>query len=614
MKTNKFTILALTSALFMGTLTACYDLTELSKDPYALPNDVADKTPDEEPDPEKPVGAYDDIDITYLVTDADALAQIKDDLSAAPSTFRNFLYEGYYNDYQTTTNLTHDIYAGYTGNNNPKFVGSSPDYNYADGWSSNRWRHFYVDRCKEYSSLLRAFKFSPNPERYVNQYHITRIYFVFLALANTDTYGDMPFKVYASARTPETNNVPYDSQADVYDGMFRMLQQAVETIDPEDASQYSIDKDDICYGGDVNKWLRFANTLRLRLACRISNVDPERAAAEASAALANEYGLMQSNADNMVTVPRFAPVEVGGINDGGNENVLAMCSVMYNGDCCMGWDLENHYRTQSTGGGKYIIKQGRNGQIEKIIDPRCLVSWFRVNMTANTLATGEESLREDFKGCPKGFEAPSMLAPNQFSLTRTEKDPAKSKKHNPKYWFNNSEPSVWMSYAESLFLRAEAALRGWGGGSPEDLYRQGVEASLDYYEIESADKQSYIDGLVALNDGTFSSGDKERILEAIITQKWLAVFPNGNEGWAEFRRTDYPKLMLPLMNASGGDVPEGHFIKRLLYPNSENSNKGFTDSDLPSKNSQGRRLWWDVSDDTPANFGTGASKIGRFVR
>ena len=606
MKTNKFAVLALTSLLFMGSMSSCYDLTELGEDPYALPN----KNPEQGggDTPVDPVGEYGDIDISYEVTNPEALAQIKDDLASAPATFRNYLYEGYYNDYQITTNLTHDIYAGYTGNNKPDFVGSSPSYKYSDGYSSARWRHFYVDRCKEYASLLRAFKFSPTPERYVNQYHITRIYFVFLALANTDTYGDMPFKIYASAQTPKTNNVPYDSQADVYDGMFRMLRQAVETIDPDDASQYVIDTDDICYRGDAHKWLRFANTLRLRLACRISNVDPERAKKEAEEALSNKWGLMESNADNMKTIPRFAPVEDGGINDGGQENVHAMCSVFYNGDCVMGSDLENYYRTLSTGGGTYTIKEGRK-KIEKIIDPRCLVCWYRIGMTANMLITGEESLREDFKGCPLGYTDVTMLAPNKFSLTRTIQDRPKSKYHDPKSWFNGAEPTVWLGYAESLFLRAEAALRGWGPGSPEDLYRQGVQASMDYYEISSSEAQSYIDGLVALNDGTFGSGDKEKILEAIITQKWMAVFPNGNEGWAEFRRTDYPKLTLSLNNASGGDVPEGHFIKRLLYPNSESSNKAFTDSDLPSKNSQGRRLWWDVSDDIPSNFGNSGALL-----
>ena len=74
--------------------------------------------------------------------------------------------------------------------------------------------------------------------------------------------------------------------------------------------------------GDVNKWLRFANTLRLRMALRISNIDPARAKTEAEAALNNKYGLMTSNADNMQTVPKHASVALGGLEDGGNENVF----------------------------------------------------------------------------------------------------------------------------------------------------------------------------------------------------------------------------------------------------------------------------------------------------
>lgn len=120
---------------------------------------------------------------------------------------------------------------------------------------------------------------------------------------------------------------------------------------------------------------------------------------------------------------------------------------------------------------------------------------------------------------------------------------------------------------------------------------------MDYYQIDKTEAQSYINGLKVWNDGVFSSGDKERILEAIITQKWLAVFPNGNEGWAEFRRTDYPVLANQLTNMSGGDVPDGKNIKRIFYPNSENSNKAFTSNpDLLKINSQGKRLWWDVED------------------
>lgn len=605
----------LSIAVFVAALSSCYDLGELSRDPYALEDnssssvdttDVVDNT------------KYADINIDFRVSKEDS-ANLKTVLADAPATFRNFLYEAYYNDYQITTNLSHDIYAGYVANNQPKHAGKTPDYSYGDGWSGMRWKHFYEERSTEYRNLLRAFKFNEHPERYKNMFYITRIYYVFTALANTDTYGDMPFREYVRARVPETNNVAYDTQQEVYDAMFRMLEQAVDSIQPDDASQYKIDKDDICYFGDTHKWLRFANTLRLRLAMRISNVAPERAKVEAEAALNNQYGLMTSNADNMQTVPKFAPVAMGGTDDGGNENPLAMCSVAYNGESVMSWDLEQLYRNLSEGGGIYKIKTGRNSWIEKTIDPRCLVSWYRAKMTSTSIPAGEENTREDFLGCKRGAQVPLIdMGVLHYSITRTI---PKEKQLDSKHWFNYGRPTVWLGYAESLFLKAEAALRGYSGADltmdAEGYFRAGVKASLDYYEIEPAEASSYIDGLKVLSDGTFISADKEKQLEAIITQKWLAVFPNGNEGWADFRRTDYPALTNQLTNNSGGDVPQGKNIKRLLYPTSEASNKYFQNNvHLQEVNKQGTRLWWDVADTNddgghrtaPNNFRSGVAK------
>lgn len=596
---NKFSnIHLLLLALTLGVTTSCYDLEDMGHNPY----EIEDKTSEAGTDTvtEETTGKYADLNLNFKISKDDS-ATCKTDLAGAASTFRNFLYEGYYNDYQITTNLSHDIYAGYVANNQPKHAKKSPDFGYADGWSGRRWAHFYNDRSSEYRTLLRAFKFNDTPDRYKNMFYITRIYYAFLALANTDTYGDMPFKIYVQARIPETNNVPYNTQAEVYDAMFRMLEQAVDSIKPEDNSQYKVDKDDICYFGDVNKWLRFANTLRLRMALRISNIDPDRAKKEGEAALNNKYGLMKDNADNMQTVPKYAPIEMGGMDEGGSENGLTMCSIRYNGESVMSWDLEQYYRNLSTGGGTYKIRKSRKEFVEKTIDPRCLVSWYRGNMTQSMISEGKESVREDFKGCKRGAQAPDIsMSTLSYSLVRCQPKPL-SKKLDPKYWFNDARPTVWLGYSESLFLKAEAALRGWTGTdltqNAENYFKAGVQASMDYYQIDKTEAQSYINGLKVWNDGVFSSGDKERILEAIITQKWLAVFPNGNEGWAEFRRTDYPVLANQLTNMSGGDVPDGKNIKRIFYPNSENSNKAFTSNpDLLKINSQGKRLWWDVED------------------
>lgn len=578
------------------TLTGCYDMDDMNHNPYELP----DNTTTGEITPGEDSTKYADINIDYTVSHDDSLA-LRSELASANGVFRNFLYEGFYNDYQITTNLSHDIYAGYSANNQPKHAGKSPDYLYTDGWSGMRWKHFYNDRCSEYRQLLRAYKFNDNPSRYRNLFYATRIYMAFLGMANTDTYGDMPFKVYVQAKVPETNNVPYDKQSEVYDALFRMLEQAVDSIRPDDATQQAYKTDDICYFGDWNKWLRFANTLRLRLALRISNVDPDRAKKEAEAALNNKYGLMTSNADNMQTVPKYAPIEMGGLNEGGSENVFAMISIAYNGELVMSKDMEDMYRNLSTGGKEYKIKTGRTSFKIKKIDPRCLVSWYRANMTANTWSAGEDSKREDFVGCLRGAQAPEIsMGVINYSTTRTAPK-SWGKQLRPDYFFSFERPSVWLGYAESLFLKAEAALRGWTGKdltmSVEDYFKAGVKASMDYYGIDNADAQAYIDGLKVLADGTFTSGDRERILEAIITQKWMAVFPNGNEGWAEYRRTDYPALYNQLTNASGGEVPQGKTIKRLDYALSENQNQYFLNhAELQQNNTEGTRLWWDVAD------------------
>lgn len=586
----------------MASLSSCYDMDGMSKNPFELP----DNTTGGEIQPgEKDDTKYADINIDYKVSKEDTIA-LTSELRSANTVFRNFLYEGYMNDYQITTNLSHDIYAGYVANNQPKHSGKTPDYFYGDGWSGQRWKHFYTDRSSEYRTLLRAYKFNENADKYKNLFYATRIYYAFLALANTDTYGDMPFKEYVQAKVPETNNVAYNTQKEVYDAMFRMLEQAVDSIQPNDASQVGYSTDDICYKGDWKKWLRFANTLRLRLALRISNVDPERAKEEAQNALNNQYGLMESNDDNMEIVPKYAPVEKGGTDDDGNENPLVMCSVCYNGESVMSKDLENFYRNESEGGEEYKIKTGRNSYVTKKIDPRCLVSWYRGNMTDNTLSAGEDSQKEDFVGCERGAQAPLIdMGTLKYSLTRTAPKTF-GKNFDTNYFFSRERAYLLLGYAESLFLRAEAALRSWTAlgltASAEEYYKQGIQASMDYYQIDKTKAANYIAGDKAITGKVFQGGDKEKQLEAIITQKWMAIFPNGNEGWADFRRTDYPALANQLSNFSGGDVPEGKMIKRILYPNSENSNKYFTSHpELQQMNTQGTRLWWDVADTNDAN-------------
>lgn len=589
MKIKLYKSVALGSLL---ALAGCHDFEELNTNPYAP---IYDPTVEN-------VSA-DGIDIDYTLSEH-AMASLKGMEGAIGSIFANFTYEGPYNDYQITTNLTHDVYAGYWGANVGSFVNQAPTYSYSDGWSSSRWKHFYDDRStSEYSQLVKTFYFC-NKDYYHTAFYITRIYYAFLLSMQTDTYGDIPISYYVKGAMPPEENVTYTAQKDVYGILFQLLDQAAVKLRPENipaTSQYTLGDNDKCYNGDVNKWRRFANTLRLRLALRVSNVDPPLAKAQAEAALKDPAGLMQSQEDNMKQTPKRQYIA------GGNENIYALL-FSWSGNAVLTKEMELAYKNQA-------LKEGasadgtasfNNNSEDCYLDPRCEILWFRPtpfdSLTSSPLPL--ENPKRDFNGVMNGETNVGGSYLNRYSANRCI---LSSDAMNKDYWWNLAREIVWMGYSESLFLQAEAALR-WPSlvdGTAESLYRKGIKASMDYYQIDAAKADNYINHLNGVK--AFAGGSKEEQLEQIITQKWIAIFPNGNEGWAEVRRTDYPRYLLAPINGnnSNGEVASGKLIKRVNYPNSESRNPK-----KPADVNQGSRVWWDVADTmndngewrTPNNF------------
>ena len=561
-------------ALVMG-LTACLDFEELNTNPYApvYNPEVIGATPD-------------GIDIDYELSES-ALQSLQGTESAIGSVFANFTYEGVYNDYQITTNLTHDFYAAYFANNVSDFVTDSPTYRYRDDWSKKRWEHFYDNRTvEEYSQLIKTFWFC-GKDRYHNAFYITRIYYAFLLSMLTDTYGAVPVEYYVKGAMPTDEKVKYMDQKDVYDTIFKLLDQAITKLHNTPAtSQYSLGENDKCYAGDKEKWLRFANTLRLRLALRISNVAPEVAQEQGKKALEDPSGLMQNDDDNMKQTPKYSYIT------GGNENIYTL---LYNwsANVVLSKEMEIAYKEQSS-----------------ILDPRCEILWWRPTALDDLNQDEPKESDKDFNGCENGETALGRSYTTIYSPSRVfiKQD---QRKLDRKHWWCYGREITWLGYSESLFLCTEASLLKWSAEDPKDLYKKGIEASFSYYQIgadkEGQDKiEAYMNNLKGLE--AFNGTDREAQLEQIITQKWIAVYPNGNEGWAEFRRTDYPRFMKTPKNGnnSGGEVPNGKFIKRLRYPDSESSNPN-RPKDVDT---QGTRLWWDIADtnngagiyQTPNNF------------
>jgi hypothetical protein len=187
-------------------------------------------------------------------------------------------------------------------------------------------------------------------------------------------------------------------------------------------------------------------------------------------------------------------------------------------------------------------------------------------------------------------------------------------------------PMQIISSSESYFLRAEGALRGWNmGGTAQSFYTAGVQASFQekgvtmpsgYLSDATSTAAPYVDPMNAsydvnagspyLNDVTiaWNSGDTfEKQLQRIITQKWIAIYPDGQEAWTDFRRTGYPKQFPIVQNDSGGLIPTSEFARRLPYTSNENkvNPKGVATgvTALGGPDNGGTKLWWDKNTNQP---------------
>ena len=157
-----------------------------------------------------------------------------------------------------------------------------------------------------------------------------------------------------------------------------------------------------------------------------------------------------------------------------------------------------------------------------------------------------------------------------------------------------------MTSAEAWFLKSEAAMRGWAGaGDAKTNYNNGILASFSQYGLDGTSymndatsvPQQYIDpNSVTAGENDVKTGNpnlstitikwdpaatQAQQLERIITQKYIAMYPDGQEAWSEFRRTGYPKLWPNTVNYSNGLIPTQKMIRRIPFAQSEvNTNPG----------------------------------------
>lgn len=356
-----------------------------------------------------------------------------------------------------------------------------------------------------------------------NQIAVARILKAYYFWHLTDRWGDVPYS--EALQGTEDFTPAYDTQEAIYTSLFDSLKAAADQINPSaDLSN------DIMYDGDMNKWIKFSNTVRLLMALRLSEVDPQRAESEFNDALSD--GIMESNDDNFVFQH---------LAEANNQNYW------------YGQIVEPPIREW------WALSENLVGMMEPVDDPRLPVY-------GDTTASG------DYVGLPFGTDEDEIPSLDELSLLGDA-------------IHAQGAPVYLVTYAQALFARAEAAERGWIAESAEENYQRAIEQSLLQWTGSTDDFADFY----AQPEITYDAGNA---MEQIASQRYIHLFMHGYEGWAEYRRTGYPDNMVN-PNGREVPLRQSYASEEALN-NTENYNEAVQRQFGDGNNTLYGRLWWDV--------------------
>lgn len=376
----------------------------------------------------------------------------------------------------------------------------------------------------------------------------------------TDYWGPIPYSQFGN----EELSVSYDTQKDIYANFFTTLHEASSALS---AGGSSFGASDRIYGGDGSKWRKLAESLRLRLAMRVKYADPALSKTQAEKAFSSGQLITDSDDNAYVST------------DGTNKNPLGTITDW--GEFRMSATMES------------ILKGYDDPRLKEFFDP-----------AADGDSDGDGNLYEGLQNGQTKVALGDSKNAGHSDLNINYRNIAKG---------GINPPMEVMRASEVHFLLAEAALSGYSvGGTAKQYYESGIKVSMkERTGASDTDIDAYIksDKTPVSFDGgktpgvsdipvSFDESNTEKALEQIITQKWLAIFPNGWEAWAESRRTGYPK-QYPRIASENEDVPADKIPSRMVYVSSEfSTNKEAVDAAVASPELNGQdknntKLWWD---------------------
>jgi hypothetical protein len=355
----------------------------------------------------------------------------------------------------------------------------------------------------------------------------------------TDCYGDVPYSQAAQGKDgmifPE-----YDSQEQIYNGILNDLAEANTLLNG--ASNIS---GDLIYGGDVKKWRKLANALRLRYLMRIS--DRKDVSADLKAILNDPaaFPIFESNDDHAVyTYQANSP----------NQFPL--------------------FSTRIGSFNEFRASKSLEDYLSDLNDPRLYI-YFRPTPVTEVTATTSDDI---YEGIPNGLDDVIAQTYNGGQQYHEQANSARG---------IQVAKGVIMTFAEQQFILAEAREKGLiDAGNAETYYLSGINASFSYYGV-TPEAGYFTEANVAY------TGTMEEKLEKIGNQKWAAFYFQGFEAWFDWRRTGYPELAPSVDNQNDDRIPV-----RFIFPRIEQSlNSANREAAIARQGADdiNTRVWWDVN-------------------
>jgi len=508
-------------------------------------------------------------DFDEINTNKNTLTEDQLDQTLAGPAFASALYAGIHNGSYSSPGVddqgTWGIATGILPSTFTQYLscGYGTERNaFVNGYEGRGWLRFYTVAAP---ALNNAIKASQGNEEALA---VLKIWKVFMYNQMVDCYGPIP---YTQAGNKQ-EKVPYDSVESIYEDFFKLLDEASATLNATSITTVAtLQPNDRVYSGDVASWKRFGNSMRLRLALRISDIQPTKAKTQAEAAVA--AGVIETNEQS-------ATFKVSNITPN-NLNMIVNA-----------WG--------------YYMTASMESLLVGYDDPR-LAKWFA---PIDPLATSKV-----YRGRPVGG------LEGQFGTTKFSafNDAVLGNGVNPGVSLSESKNIEIFMASENYLSRAEGALNGWNmGNNAQTLYEQGISLSLRQWGITDPTAiANYIAGTstpsipsaaalyptigletvpVTLPVAWDASEANQRTQIAV--QKYLAIFPESWEAWADLRRSD-AKVIYPPINTDNVEAGVGKsLMKRVIFVTNEYSSNRDAVTDAITKlggpDSGGTRLWWDI--------------------